>query len=201
MSDKELIAEARHALSKPQLGRNVYSIATEALLILRRTTDALEAAEAELRDMLRVDIPSLKAERDAATEALAKSDAAFRALKLSTAKADSERIEMQRALDRVRAVLAKERAWHEHLVESGDAVPRNVIGIGKVESALDGAPEPEDVWEYQWGEPGESFEGFDSFATEELALAEMELDSDYPSHRVMRRRKAGPWVRVESEEK
>ena len=66
-------------------------------------------------------------------------------------------------------------------------------------AALDGAPEPE--WEYQWGVPGESFEGFDSFATEEMARAEMELDSDYPSHRVMRRRKAGPWLPVEGESK
>lgn len=64
-------------------------------------------------------------------------------------------------------------------------------------AALDGAPEPE--WEYQWGEPGGSFEGFDSFATEDLARAEMELDSYYSSHRVMRRRKAGPWLPVEGE--
>lgn len=47
------------------------------------------------------------------------------------------------ALERVRAVLAEERAWHEHLIESGDAVPRTVVGIGKVEAALDGAPEQE----------------------------------------------------------
>lgn len=65
-------------------------------------------------------------------------------------------------------------------------------------AALDGAPEPE--WEYQWGEPGESFEGFDSFASEELARAEMELDSEYTSHRVMRRRKAGAWSPIEKEQ-
>lgn len=64
--------------------------------------------------------------------------------------------------------------------------------------ALGGAPEPE--WEYQWGEPGESFEGFDSFDSEELARADMAEESDFPSHRVMRRRKAGPWELVEKEQ-
>lgn len=54
----------------------------------------------------------------------------------------SELETLRDAVARVRAVLAEERAWLEHLVESGDACPRVVIGIGKVEAALDGAPEP-----------------------------------------------------------
>ena len=51
----------------------------------------------------------------------------------------------------------------------------------------------EDDWEYMWGEPGESFEGFDTYETYEEARADFEEESDFESHRVMRRRKAGDW--------
>lgn len=77
--------------------------------------------------------------------------------RLLSVEKHAERMEAERdaalaAIERVRAVLAKERARHEHLVESGDAAPRTVIGIGKVEAALDGAPEPEEGdAEYQAG--------------------------------------------------
>lgn len=106
-----------------------------------------------------------------------------------------EREAAARALAEVRSTIG---AYQENGVWAFDqAVAIHVAGK-YAESGLDlpmlsraAAPEPE--WEYQWGEPGESFEGFDSYATEELARAEMELDSEYPSHSVMRRRKAGPW--------
>ena len=51
----------------------------------------------------------------------------------------------------------------------------------------------EEDWEYIWGEPGESFEGFDTYETYEEARADFEEESDFESHRVMRRRKAGDW--------
>ena len=85
--------------------------------LLTAVADALEAAtEGDYHEGLEEGIKIGRAERDAALA----------------------------AIERVRAVLDEERAWHEHLVESGDAVPRTVIGIGKVEAALDGAPEPEE---------------------------------------------------------
>lgn len=97
-------------------------------------------------------------------------------------KAEAERDTALAAIERVRARL-------------GDILPdwsdSGVIAVADILAALDGAPEPE--WEYQWGEPGESFEGFDSFETYDEALAEMRDQSEYSSHRVMRRRKAGPW--------
>ncbi len=62
--------------------------------------------------------------------------------------------------------------------------------------AMKARTEAEPEWEYQWGEPGETFEGFDPYATYEEARSAMQKDSDYESHRVMRRRAAGPWEPV-----
>lgn len=59
----------------------------------------------------------------------------------------------------------------------------------------------ETEWEYQWGEPEEEtdFTGFDNFGTYEEAKADMENHSEYESHRVMRRRRAGEWEEVPNE--
>lgn len=118
----------------------------------------------------------------------------------STLKGELAKIEAELA-----EWLTGKRSWcDEHhgkpdeieLTAKADAATIRLL-IVKRDALRDAAPETE--WEYQWGEPGGSFEGFDSFATEELARAEMELDSYYSSHRVMRRRKAGPWLPVEGE--
>lgn len=120
----------------------------------------------------------------------------------ATTELRAERDAAIEAIERVRAVLDEERAWLEHLVESGDAVPRTVVGIGKVEAALDGAPEPE--WEYSVGfndpECGWINDNADIHDNYEDARSDYSEPKWLVEDRVVRRRKAGPWLSVPSEE-
>lgn len=110
----------------------------DAAVIINEAADALEAAterasqaEAELRDVLRVDIPSLKAERDAALAV----------------------IERVRAIHMPVDVEPSETVCHgcSTLRGTGENVryfPYEEWPCPTV-AALDGAPEPEGRWEYR----------------------------------------------------
>lgn len=137
--NKDLIAEAREALGR--VNANAFDhdllfqyrggvLGRELTLIVRDLADALEAAtvrasqaEAELRDVLRVDVPSLKAERDAAVAAL-------------------ERV---RAIHVEREHRTLDGAYLGGAVCDGCRRPWPCPTV----AALDGAPEPE--WEVQYG--------------------------------------------------
>lgn len=114
-------------------------------------------------------------------------------------EARAERDAALAAVERVLAVLAEERAWLEHLVESGDAMSRNVVGIGKVEAALDWAPEPE--WEYGREYRDEAGDPHVRVSSDVSSPDGHRADgSPYWNYRVMRRRKAGPWLPIEKEQ-
>ena len=109
----------------------------------------------------------------------------LRQMEIRAEKAETERDAALAAIERVRVVAFGHGKGAEDLPVDRDAL----------KAALDGAPEPGDVWEY---EVRNEVHYFRSDYTPDLEQARQWAQTD-PHDFIVRRRKAGPWLPVEGE--